>query len=134
MNTAQQTQPWTPATTPATGRALPHTIALWTLSAAAAAMFLMAGWGKLSGAPQMVGLFDLIGVGQWFRYVTGGIEVLGAVALFVPAVALYGALALAATMVGAVITHLTIIGDAPTIPVVLLAVTAFIAWSRGSRQ
>ena len=134
MTTAQQTQPWNTTAATAAGRSLPHTIALWTLSIAAAGMFLMAGFGKLSGNPQMVGLFDLIGVGQWFRYVTGGIEVLGAVALFVPAVALYGALALAATMVGAVITHLTIIGDTPTIPVVLLATTAFIAWSRGSRR
>jgi uncharacterized membrane protein len=32
----------------------------------------------------MVGLFDAIGIGQWFRYLTGGLEVLGAVALLVP--------------------------------------------------
>ncbi len=134
MTTAQQTQTWNITAAPTAGRSLPHTIAVWVLSVAAAGMFLMAGGAKLSGAPQIVGLFDLIGVGQWFRYVTGGIELLGAIALFVPAVALYGALALAATMIGAIVTHLTIIGDTPTIPVILLAATAFIAWSRGSRR
>jgi len=30
-------------------------------------MFLMVGFLKLSGDPQMVGLFDAIGLGQWFR-------------------------------------------------------------------
>ena len=38
-------------------------------------MFFMAGGNKLAGNPQMVGLFDVIGIGQWFRYVTGALEV-----------------------------------------------------------
>lgn len=32
---------------------------------------------KLAGAPAMVGLFDTIGIGQWFRYLTGSLEVSG---------------------------------------------------------
>ena len=38
-------------------------------------MFLMAGFKKFSGDEQMVGLFSAIGIGQWFRYLTGTIEV-----------------------------------------------------------
>ncbi|MDX6574654.1 MAG: DoxX-like family [Blastocatellia bacterium] len=37
-------------------------------------MFLMAGFSKLLGNEQMVGLFALAGFGQWFRYLTGTLE------------------------------------------------------------
>jgi putative oxidoreductase len=50
----------------------------------------------------------------------------------VPSLALFGALALAVTMVGAILTHLLIVGGNPTVPILLLAATATIArvkWS-----
>ncbi len=53
-------------------------VGLWVLQSGAGGMFLMVGFFKLSGDPQMVGLFDAVRVGQWFRYVTGSLEVLGA--------------------------------------------------------
>ena len=46
------------------------TALLWTLTVAAAGMFLFSGSLKLAGIPMMVQLFSVIGVGQWFRYVT----------------------------------------------------------------
>ena len=116
------------------GASRARTAAVWVLSLAAAGMFLMAGWAKLSSAPQMVGLFEAIGIGQWFRYLTGAIEVTGALALFVPSVAAFGAAALAATMVGAIATHVFIVGGSSAIPVVLLAATSFIAWARWSQR
>jgi uncharacterized membrane protein YphA (DoxX/SURF4 family) len=97
-------------------------------------MFVSAGWPKLAGDPQMVQLFEIIGVGGWFRYLTGGIEVVSAVALLVPSLALYGALALAVTMAGAVVTHLAIVGGSAAIPLVLLAAMLFVAWTRWSRR
>jgi uncharacterized membrane protein YphA (DoxX/SURF4 family) len=108
-------------------------VALWVLQVGAAAMLFMAGWMKLTGAPDMVALFDAIGVGQWFRYVTGGIEVGGAALLLVPRLAGMGALLLAATMVGAIITHVAVIGGSFAVPLVLLVVTATIAWARRER-
>ena len=45
----------------------------------------------------MVALFDAIGVGQCFRYATGLIEVVSAVALLAPPLAPLGAVTLAAT-------------------------------------
>src|SRR4051794_16619752 len=103
---------------------------LWTLQVLSAGMFLMAGTMKLSGNPMMVQMFGVLGLGQWFRYFTGGLEVVGAVLLLIPAVAAYGAAALAATMVGAIVTHLFIIGGNPIVPILLLASTATIAWAR----
>ena len=111
-----------------------HSVALWLVSAAVAAMFLMSGWAKLFGAPQMVQLFDGIGVGQWFRYATGSIEMMSGVAVLVPSIALVGALALAATMSGAIVTHLFIVGGNPVVPLVLLLATSFIAWTRWSTR
>jgi uncharacterized membrane protein YphA (DoxX/SURF4 family) len=58
----------------------------------------------------LVALFDAIGAGQWLRYVTGSIEVVSGLALLVPSLAAFGALLLVPTMVGAVATHLLIVG------------------------
>jgi putative oxidoreductase len=96
------------------------------------AMFLAAGVSKLTGATAMVQMFDAIGVGQWFRYLTGSIEVTGALMLLVPRLASLGALALVAVVVGAICTHLFVIGGNPSVPVVLLAATAYVAWTRSA--
>ena len=96
--------------TPAIPRGRVALVALWLTQIALAGMFLFTGGLKLTGAPELVALFDAIGIGQWFRYVTGSIEVVSAVALLVPSWAAFGALLLVPTMVGAVITHLFIVG------------------------
>jgi len=59
------------------------TAALWALRIVVAAFFLIAAWMKLSGNPRMVEEFAMLGMGQWFRYVTGIIEGLGAIALII---------------------------------------------------
>jgi uncharacterized membrane protein YphA (DoxX/SURF4 family) len=105
---------------------------LWALQIFSAALFLFAGVSKLSGVPAMVQTFAVIGIGQWFRYMTGTVEVVSAVLLLIPSVASYGAAALAVTMIGAIITHLFVIGGNPAIPIVLLGSTATIAWARRS--
>jgi len=93
-------------------------------------MFLFVGGLKLTGAPELVGLFDAIGIGQWLRYVTGSIEVVSAVALLVPAWAAFGALLLIPTMVGAVFTHLFIVGGSAVPATVPLIGALAIAWAR----
>ena len=77
-------------------------IGAWTLQGIIAAAFLAAGAAKLAGVPFMVDLFNQIGLAQWFRVVTGVVEIAGAVALLVPGLASIGALWLGGTMVGAV--------------------------------
>jgi uncharacterized membrane protein YphA (DoxX/SURF4 family) len=105
-------------------------IALWTVQIALAGMFLLAGGSKVLGAAAMMALFDAIGIGQWFRYVTGLIEVSSAIALLVPSFAVFGALALVATMIGAVATHLFVIGGSPAMPAILLLGSAAVVWVR----
>lgn len=105
-------------------------IALWGLQVGLATLFLLGGGSKLAGAPAMVALFEAIGIGQWFRYVTGLIEVVSAVGLLVPALAPFGALLLASTMVGAIATHLFIVGGSPALPGVLLLALSVVVWAR----
>jgi hypothetical protein len=116
--------------TPAVHRGRAGLIALWITQIALAAMFLWVGGLKLSGAPPLVALFDAIGAGQWLRYVTGSIEVVSGLALLVPSLAAFGALLLVPTMVGAVATHLFIVGGSPVPATVLLIGSAAIAWAR----
>jgi len=108
-------------------------VVLWVLQILGAAMFLMAGGNKLAGNEQMVGMFEAIGVGQWFRYLTGVIEVASAILLLIPRFAGVGALLLIPTMVGAILTHLFIVGGSPVVPIVLLVVMVVIAYGRRDR-
>src|ERR1700710_1027350 len=73
-------------------------IGAWALQGVVAAAFFAAGFAKLAGAPFMVDVFTQIGVGQWFRVVTGVVEVTGAVALLIPGLASIGALWLRGTL------------------------------------
>ena len=106
----------------------------WILQIAAAAVFLMAGGSKLAGAQPMVEMFDAIGVGQWFRYVTGTIEVVSALLLLMPSTAAIGAALLVCVMVGAIITHLTILHTSPAMPIVLLITCAIVFVLRRNRM
>jgi uncharacterized membrane protein YphA (DoxX/SURF4 family) len=117
--------------TAAPGKAL--NIALWTLQVLVALVLLAAGSGKLVGSAAMVALFDAIGIGQWFRYVTGSLEVLGALLLIVPDTSAFGAVLLACVLAGAVVTHLTVLHTAPTAPLLLFALTTLIAFGRRSQ-
>jgi len=105
-------------------------VTLWVLQALAAAAFLMAGGTKLAGAETHVAMFEKIGLGQWLRYFTGSVEVICAVLLLLPKTAGIGAALLAATMAGAVATHLFIIGGSAAPALVLLLITAAVAWYR----
>jgi putative oxidoreductase len=108
-------------------------IFLWVLQVIGAAVFFMSGFMKLSGNEQMVQMFDLIGIGQWFRYVTGVIEFSSAILLLIPALSGVGALILIPTMIGAIFTHLFIVGGSPALPIGLLIAMTIVAWGRKER-
>jgi uncharacterized membrane protein YphA (DoxX/SURF4 family) len=100
----------------------------WALRVFLALAFAAAGTAKLAGAAPMVLIFDHIGIGQWFRYVTGVVEIAGVVLLLVPSAGFIGGLLMAATMVCAVATHLLVIGGNPVPAVVLAVVAAIVAY------
>jgi uncharacterized membrane protein YphA (DoxX/SURF4 family) len=98
------------------------TVATWLGRALLALVFLGAGASKLAGDPVMVTMFDLIGSGQWLRYVVGALEVAGAIGVLVPRLSLLAATGLALLMVGATVTNLTVLHAPPWSPLALLVV------------
>jgi putative oxidoreductase len=78
-----------------------QTIVIWALRAALAALFLFAAVMKLTGQPIMVQEFDAVGLGQWFRYFTGALELAGGIAILIPSLSVLGALVVLLVDVGA---------------------------------
>lgn len=102
----------------------------WVICVLLALVFLMAGGMKLLSKPALVQEFEQIGLGQWFRYFTGALEVTGAVCLLIPKLSRWGALLLAAVMIGAIIAHLTVLHSPPSLPIALLFLAALAVWLR----
>jgi len=105
-------------------------VTLWTLSGIVALAFIGAGGAKLAGAAVMVEMFDKVGLGQWFRYFTGLLEVAGGIGLLMSRYAFYATVLLAMVMVGAIVAHVTVLGGSPAPAVALLVLSGFIAYLR----
>jgi uncharacterized membrane protein YphA (DoxX/SURF4 family) len=99
-------------------------ITLWVLRGVVAALFLFAGFMKLSGQPTMVQEFDIVGLGQWFRSFTGVLEVVGAVATLVPSVSALGAVLLLLVDAGAFVAQVGVLHVDWIHPIVIGAVIA----------
>jgi putative oxidoreductase len=105
-------------------------ITFWILQGLLAGAFLMAGTTKLTNAQMQVVIFERIGLGQWFRYFTGALEVIGAILVLVRRTAGLGATLLGMILVGAVDIHLLITGGNPVPSVVLLVIAVAVVWYR----
>lgn len=88
----------------------------WALSLLLAVAFLMAGFMKASGQPEMVEAFTNFGLPDWFRVTIGVIEMLGGVLLVIPALTGMAAFGLSIIMMGAVGSHLLFDPLAAAIP------------------
>jgi putative oxidoreductase len=105
-------------------------IALWVLQVLLALQFAMAGLAKVGGDPAMVEMFTTIGIGQWFRYMVGALELFGAIGVLVPRTSGLAVLGLVCLMTGATLTNLFILGASPWLTIGLLLVSALVAWGR----
>ncbi|MGX5183565.1 DoxX family protein [Streptomyces avermitilis] len=105
-------------------------IVLWALQVILAGVFVMVGASKLVGAQDMVKIFQDVGAGQWLRYVTGSLELAGAVLLLVPRLSALGGLILTGVMTGAFLTCLFVIAESPVPAAVLLVLAAVVMWNR----
>ena len=85
----------------------------WVIRAAVAFVFVSSGLEKfgIGGGREWVGIFTQIGWGDWFRYLTGVLEVLGGVLLMIPIASTAGVALLVACMVGAIVAHIFKLGD-----------------------
>ena len=112
----------------APGKAL--NVALWCVQVLLALTFLNASTAKLMGRPEMVQLFAALGMGQWLRYVTGILELTGAVLIVVPKTKSLGAALLMPIMFFATLVNLFVVHINPAPPLVLLLLATFVVWGR----
>lgn len=107
----------------------------WLPRLAVVVGFLIIGATKFSGGRgEWYQIFERIGLGQWFRYFTGGVQVLGALLLLTRKTRTIGAAMLACTMIGAMFVDVFLvhaIGFALA-PLILLCIVAAI-WFAGLR-
>lgn len=106
-------------------------VAVWILQGLLATVFAIVGFAKLSGNPMMVVTFEQLGFGQWFRYLSGSIEVLFSALLLVRPLAAIAAAVLGCTMLGATLAH-AMVGGSPIAAIVLGTLCAVVSWYRWS--
>jgi putative oxidoreductase len=102
----------------------------WVLRGGVAVFFFMAGKEKFPTVHnQWVEIFQRIGFGQWFRYFTGWVEIVGGVLYLLPWTCPIGAALLACTMIGAMATDIFVLHSvgASIIPALLLFAVIAIA-------
>lgn len=103
---------------------------VWILQGLVAGAFLAAGVTKVVGISFEVNQFEAIGLGQWFRVVTGMVQILGAIALLYPRLASIGALLLSLTMLSAATASISALHTSPVPAIVVGVITAFLAYVR----
>ena len=84
-------------------------IGIWVLRVLLGLAFLFFSFMKLSGQPNMVAEFDIVGLGQWFRYFTGALELVGGLAVLVPRFSVLGAILLLLVDLGAFVAQVAIL-------------------------
>ena len=103
-------------------------VGLWIFTIILAVAFVAFGSFKLTGAPIMIHEFDIIGLGQWFRYLTGVFEVGGAMLLLVPATRRLGALVVLCVSIGAFLTQALVLHGDIIHTLVLILLTGLMTW------
>jgi hypothetical protein len=101
---------------------------------ALAALFLLVGAAKLVGRPDTVALFHAIGIGQWLRYATGVVEIVGGALLLVPVLSGGSAVVLSGVMVVATVVELVVLHRPPVAAIACFSGHTWVAWARGSRR
>jgi uncharacterized membrane protein YphA (DoxX/SURF4 family) len=82
----------------------------WVLRSGVALFFVLMGMEKFvdeRGSPWVV-MFEQIGLGQWFRYFAGVVEIVGALLYVMPWTCSIGAMLLSCAMLGAMAVHIII--------------------------
>ena len=82
----------------------------WVLQIVVSVILLQTLFFKFTGAPESVYIFSTLGAEPWGRIGSGVVELIAAVLLLVPATITIGAVLSLGVMVGAIMSHLTVLG------------------------
>lgn len=102
----------------------------WALQILMGVIFIGVGGAKILSVQFMIDIFEKVALGQWLRYITGIIEIIGGLMLLRRQLAYYGALLLSCVMLGAFFAQVMRIHDRPQGAIFLLALLMVIAWLR----
>lgn len=86
------------------------TVVSWSVRLIAAGILLQTLFFKFTAAPESVYIFTKVGAEPWGRIASGVIELAAAILLLIPTYAWVGALLAAGVMLGAILSHLTVLG------------------------
>jgi hypothetical protein len=82
----------------------------WALQLVVAVILLQTLFFKFTGAAESVYIFSTLGAEPWGRIGSGIVELIAAILLLVPATVTVGATLTLIVIVGAILSHLTILG------------------------
>ena len=82
----------------------------WLLQIVVAVILLETLFFKFTGAEEPIYIFTTVGAEPWGRYGSGVLELIAAVLLLIPGTVAIGALLAVGVGVGAVFSHLTLLG------------------------
>lgn len=85
-------------------------IFIWLLRILAAAIMLQTLFFKFTGAPESIYIFEKVGVEPFGRYASGIAELIASIFLLIPRTTWLGAIAGLGVMLGAIGSHLTVLG------------------------
>jgi putative oxidoreductase len=88
------------------------TIFTWALRVVAAVILLQTLFFKFTGAPESVYIFSKVGLEPWGRIGSGVAELIAAILILIPPTTWIGAGLALAVMIGAIFSHLTVLGIA----------------------
>ncbi len=87
-----------------------HRTISWVLQVLVAVILGQTLFFKFTGAPEAVYIFTTVGAEPWGRIGTGIAELLAVILLLIPRTVIWGALLSAGVMIGAIFSHLTLLG------------------------
>jgi putative oxidoreductase len=86
------------------------TVVSWVLQIVVAVILLQTLFFKFTGAAESVYIFSALGAEPWGRIGSGVVELIAAVLLLVPTTVTIGAVLAFGVMVGAIMSHLAVLG------------------------
>ena len=85
-------------------------ICIWVLRITVAVILLQTLFFKFTGAPESIYIFESLGIEPYGRIGSGIVELFASILILIPRTTLIGALLGLGTMIGALFSHLTILG------------------------
>ena len=82
----------------------------WLLQIVVAVILLQTLFFKFTGAPESIYIFTTVGAEPWGRYGSGVMELVAAALLLIPGTVAIGALLAVGVGIGAIFSHLTLLG------------------------